>query len=714
MAGGIGPAVRLWLQPPNGAMQRTAMELRDALISRLAQSATLSLTDEELARVTRREVRAALFIDAAFGARICPATSPSTPPPSTPPPSTLPSAPISPPPLQPLPPPPHAAVLVRVQLFDSFGDGWDGLQLVVSQFGGAAEHSFTLSPGSGSTTASLSLPLGCHRLQMVYQGGETLTNTSMGDAAEASWRLLDCPTGASSSVHLAHEVAEACVTMEESAPESRCRLLEAPMLVTPPPPSPDIPPREHPLPPLLPLPSLPPSATPGTPPSPSSPPSLPIPSVTPAAPALSPGPQEPPPPHVSEPSPPLPPTMLLPPALQTPRFPPFVPSVAPVSPAPSLPLSPVYPPQLGVSSPLPHFPPPKPARPPSAPQSASGDDTSAESTTGGLNADQTIGGLDANTFMARLLVGVIGSAVAVFFCVTCFDARRKGRRAHAYARRMAEHNAPINQSFVCGNSQTTAAQWLEHGDRNAQPRRQSDAQLERYRQQMISPEEDRQPGPQRIVGRIASETAHEEPRRKNPARPISPGVRSRSKQRLAVGSFNVDSAGTSEEHAGLPTTMPLFGWNRVALSGPPSLSNEAATDDGRNELQEFHVDANRFASPPLAVLATGDARVATIESLRQCFMLHSVVHAVSAEMLKNVLLEAAELRKLKPHPGLLRLCAVVTDQPWGEVGLLSELTTGSLATLLDTSPIHLTWANGLLALATDVAEGLAHLHGLGL
>ena len=95
-------------------------------------------------------------------------------------------------------------------------------------------------------------------------------------------------------------------------------------------------------------------------------------------------------------------------------------------------------------------------------------------------------------------------------------------------------------------------------------------------------------------------------------------------------------------------------------------------------------------------------------------MLHSVVHAVSAEMLKNVLLEAAELRKLKPHPGLLRLCAVVTDQPWGEVGLLSELTTGSLAMLLDTSPIHLTWANGLLALATDVAEGLAHLHGLGL
>ena len=28
--------------------------------------------------------------------------------------------------------------------------------------------------------------------------------------------------------------------------------------------------------------------------------------------------------------------------------------------------------------------------------------------------------------------------------------------------------------------------------------------------------------------------------------------------------------------------------------------------------------------------------------------------------------------------------------------------------------VQLTWANGLLALATDVAAGLAHLHGLGL
>ena len=165
--------------------------------------------------------------------------------------------------------------------------------------------------------------------------------------------------------------------------------------------------------------------------------------------------------------------------------------------------------------------------------------------------------------------------------------------------------------------------------------------------------------------------------------------------------------------------MPLFGWNRMALSGAPSLSSEASTVNGRNEHdQRFQIDANRFSSPPLAMLATGDARVATSEatttSLRGCFMLHSIVHAVSAKMLRNVLLEAAELRKLGSHPNLLRLRGVVTDQPCGEVGLLSELTTGSLAELLDTSPVLLTWANGLLSLATDVAKGLAHLHGLGL
>ena len=76
---GIVPTVRLWLQPPRGPAQRTAIELREALVSHLAQSATLSLADAE------------------GGA--CP------PPPSPPP--ALPSPPPSrPPPLSPPPPPP--------------------------------------------------------------------------------------------------------------------------------------------------------------------------------------------------------------------------------------------------------------------------------------------------------------------------------------------------------------------------------------------------------------------------------------------------------------------------------------------------------------------------------------------------------------------------------------------------------------------------------
>ena len=162
--------------------------------------------------------------------------------------------------------------------------------------------------------------------------------------------------------------------------------------------------------------------------------------------------------------------------------------------------------------------------------------------------------------------------------------------------------------------------------------------------------------------------------------------------------------------------MPLFGWNRVALSGPPSAGAtvEASADDWTIGHQSTQVDPNRFDSPPLVMLATGNARMAMFKPQRQSFMLHSVVHAVSLKELEDVLLEAAKLHKLEPHPNLLPLRAVVTDQPWGEVGLLSELTTGSLATLLDTSPVQLTWANGLLSLATDVAKGLAHLHGLGL
>ena len=100
--------------------------------------------------------------------------------------------------------------------------------------------------------------------------------------------------------------------------------------------------------------------------------------------------------------------------------------------------------------------------------------------------------------------------------------------------------------------------------------------------------------------------------------------------------------------------VPLIRWGHgMTLSGPPvsSVTAEVQTDDDPMEHRRTQVDNNRFASPPLAVLATGEARVATIKPLQRCFMLHSVVLAATADALEAVLLEAAELRKLK-HPGV--------------------------------------------------------------
>ena len=673
MAAGIGPTVSLWLLPPHEPMQRTATELREPLVSRLAQGEKLSLTDAEEARVTLREVRAAIFIDAAFGARVCPAASPSAPPPSTQPPSVLPSAPpVGLPPLPLLPPPQpvappelQAAARVRVQLFDSFGDGWDGLQLVVSPLSGAAvKRSFTLSPGLSSTTASLSMPLGCHQLQIMHQGSESLLSTSTRDVAEASWRLLDCPTGTSSPVHLAREVAQACVTAG-----GNCSMLEAPMLppLPPPPPSPDSPPspvqppREQPpalpapTPPLLsPVPSVP-------PPPPSAAPSAPTPSpafgaAPPHHPSLA--------PHSIESSPALPPTVPLASGPQTP--PPRLPE----------PSSPTVPPSsVSLTQPPPRGPPYAPGAPPWPSLPLPPGPTPLPQPSAALTPlSRRDRDLATKTFVQQLLVGVFGGAFAVWLCWMCHDSRRQVRRAQARARRRAEHDAPINNAYVFVGSDIAAARWLEQGDRAEQPR------------------------------------PHSEPRQQG-ARALAEDAVMLSARRPSV-----NSSGTSSQHARASSAVPLFGWDRVALSGPPPAGAmvEASADDGTIGHRSFQVDPNRFNSPPLVMLATGNARMAMFKLQRQSFMLHSVVHAVSLKMLEDVLLEAAELHKLEPHPNLLPLRAVVTDQPWGEVGLLSELTTGSLATLLDTSPVELTWVNGLLSLATDVAKGLAHLHGLGL
>ena len=279
--------------------------------------------------------------------------------------------------------------------------------------------------------------------------------------------------------------------------------------------------------------------------------------------------------------------------------------------------------------------------------------------------------------MHFLFFGVFGCVCAVILCGTCYNARRQPRLAQAYLQRKAKRDAPINNAYVCGSSQIAAAHWLEHGsgrwvecgsDRVAQPWQQ---------------------------GLLGAADA------------------------LLPSSLlpSMDSVGTSAQHAMVQPALSLFGWHRLALGRPPlssAMTQVSAEEDATVERPHIQINSNDFAPPPFVVLATGIARVAMIKPLRQCLMVHSVVHAVSAKMLTDVLLEAAELHKLEPHRSLLRLRAVVTDQPCGEVGLLSELTTGSLATLLETSPVQLTWDHGLLALATDVAAGMAHLHGLGL
>ena len=198
------------------------------------------------------------------------------------------------------------------------------------------------------------------------------------------------------------------------------------------------------------------------------------------------------------------------------------------------------------------------------------------------------------------------------------------------------------------------------------------------------------------------------------------GVRSR-------GCFYTASAVRSAPHQDAADTreaagtygLDVYSWEDIALGGLPGGSLEGGGPIERyascgllDRAPMLDAGVHQFASPPLAVLATSEARVATHKSQRCCFMLHSVKLAVTTHAANCVLQEVAELRKIE-HPNLLSILAVVADQPCGQVGLLSELTEGSLATLLDKPPVRLTWSNGLLAIATDVAAGLAHLHGLG-
>ena len=232
--------VTLWLQSPNTPIQPTAVELRDALDSRLKQNSTLSLSPTEKGRVTPRSARAAAFVNATFGAPNCAETSPSPPPPS----------PANPPPSLSLPPslPPStfddtAVIDVTVELYDSFSDGWGSLRLVLSTLPGVAmERSFSLAAGPSSARETFSLALGCYSLQL-HLNGEPLASTSVGASSseaavsEARWRLLGCPVAAPSRLYRAGETAIACVTADAGGGEASCALLADPA----PPPSPPLP-----------------------------------------------------------------------------------------------------------------------------------------------------------------------------------------------------------------------------------------------------------------------------------------------------------------------------------------------------------------------------------------------------------------------------------------------------------------------------------------
>ena len=333
-----------------------------------------------------------------------------------------------------------------------------------------------------------------------------------------------------------------------------------------------------------------------------------------------------------------------------------------------------------------------------------------------------IGDVEAETFMIRLMLGVIGSACVLFLCRTCYNVSRINRHAAAEAKTKAERGARLADVFVCESYQDTAMaqEHGEHAGHDDQFWQQVDEQLRVQRDASVKRRFSRAvpdklgPGPQSSTG--PSRQCRLSMRMARWAFPPSGLPAALSSTHSSIGASRRSSTGKAAALAEpkIPP-VPLLRWNCMTLSGPPgsSATVEVPADEKPTKHQSTQIDNNRFASPPLVVLATGGARVATIKRLRRCFMLHSVVLAATADALEAVLLEAAELRKLKHHC-LLRMFAVVADQPYGEVGLLSELTTGSLAALLDTSPVRLTWANGLLAFATDVCAGLAHLHGLGL
>lgn len=169
--------------------------------------------------------------------------------------------------------------------------------------------------------------------------------------------------------------------------------------------------------------------------------------------------------------------------------------------------------------------------------------------------------------------------------------------------------------------------------------------------------------------------------------------------------------------------IPVIGWKDVTVGRRTSdFAEDADAGGGSQPAAE---------EPRLAMLAMGEMQLAVIalnirsvdggesSKMKRPYMLHSKMVVPSQDMLEELLREATQLRALR-HPGLLQMFAAVLDRD-GSFGLASELCEAPLAHALAAnvqpgagaaSP-GLSWRDGMLAIATDVASGLTFLHERG-
>ena len=757
----------------------------------------LQLSNLENGRMQPRDRRAAHFVNATFGAQECPELSPSSPPlPPLVPPLKPPLQPPLQPPIRPPSPcspdtplapgmPPLGSSCIAVRMYDSFGDGWGAVSLLILPQG----DSFTLSNGN-QAERRLCMNFGCHTMHL---------SDGMHDD-EASWQLLDCG-GMSQRYKVGDQVT---VCMQE---DGSCAVRsQSPAL------PPSVPPAMPPTP--LPVPLTPPVWQPRLPPSPMKPPRAP-PEQPPSTPSLPPA--SPPTASSTAPSPLLPPMSPAPSPLcktemvltrralanqtvlhvdayacgieagslidlgpelaQVSGFgslllieplqfsypvghivrlvvtpPPAIPMLSPLEPWPSYPESgsgsgtfeeppPLLPPPPG--NPRPPSPPPElvcdttPAAVCAGPYELCVYDEACENPNhpkyrGGLgcNAGGEVqacrfcgfayflpcpvvsppavppasdGGAALSAALReeelglRLLIGaVIGSAllIACYFRLHAIHARRRMRWEH---RKRIEQLAQLPGQQVMGPGGVQRLRSLKS----------------------VLPHE--------VFSSLADlgndANASDEPSMQERTK-VRPGRRRESTARDA--STSTDEGTTVEDRA----QIPVVAWKDLSISADSNdifgdvkkrktpgdcsaslaIRSEAESLGTVGARQAKH---GRLPTQPLIVLATGDAYVACVKRLARVYLLHSIELAGNRDIMHEVIHEAARLRQLQ-HPSLLHVFAVVADQPCGEVGLLAELTTTSLDRVLDAPPFQLTWANGLLAIATDVAAGLDFLHSKGL